>query len=360
MKNIKIICLLLLSSLSFCDDKIMITQFCEHYHRRSYFILRLEKIVNFVQKNAKKKLDYCFNRKQFSDPVVLSCIEKIEKTSSLRPFFRLWTEVKRYKYTENASFAQDFTKLLFVIQHALYSQYTRHKEQIPLDIDFTLKGISYTEATTIRNYYSHRLRHIFLLLKKIPCSKESFFEADQPECDCTFITHHTFTQKEIKKCIESMEKHQTVTPLIELSKEFSCCTLIQNDEFLREFVALTFIVLRNIFLNNMHTSATPIQKTYASHLVYIYQNLDQLPLEEILEAIDLLHKELPPLLEKYEFNSNMKWKPWLKKYWWFPSTLFTVMAIRIYWIFKYFGDKDKPVPANPLLDKDKPAQEGKK
>jgi len=161
----KIIMMLLLTTAStFCDD-IMITQFCEQYHRRSYLVLRLEKIVNFVRKSAKSRPNYCFNRKLFKNQRVLSCVDEIEKNNSLHPFFKLWAEVKRYKYAEDDIFAHDFTKLLFTIQHTIYTQYITKKIRIPSDIDFTLEGISYTEATTIRKYYSHRLRHIFMILK---------------------------------------------------------------------------------------------------------------------------------------------------------------------------------------------------
>ncbi len=339
--------LLVVSNSSFCDEKIIITQFCERYHQRSYFILRIEKIIESIRKNPQKKYSFSFNQEQFNNPIVISCIAEIQKNNSLRPFYNLWEQINHYKYLEEKSFAHDFTKLLFAIQHTIYA-HTIKTKGAPLDIKFSLDGKNYTEATTLRNYYFKRLHCVFLLLKKIPCSKQSFFDAESIGCDCTFITHHTFLHKDIKKCIEQMERQQSIKPLIVLSKDFYCCKLIQDDIFLREFIALTFIVLRNIFNNNIYASLTPVQKKYTSHIAHIYQNLDKLPLEEILEAIDLLHKELPALLEKYQFNSKMKWRTWLKKYWWVPPIVFTVMGIRVYWIFK---NPDKPPTANPLLEK---------
>ena len=338
--------LLVLSNSSFCDEKIIITQFCEGYHQRSYFILRVEKIIESIRKHPQKKYSFSFNQKQFNNPTVLSCMIEIQKKRSLQPFYLLWREINHYKYLEEKSFAHDFTKLLFSIQHTIYS-HTIKTKSVPLDIKFSLDGKNYTEATTLRNYYFKRLHCVFLLLKKIPCSKQSFFDAESIGCDCTFITHHTFLHKDIKKCIELMERQQSIKPLVVLSKDFYCCKLIQDDIFLREFIALTFIVLRNIFNNNTPIPLTSMQKKHTSHIAYIYQNLDKLPLEEILEAIDLLHKELPALLEKYQFNSKMKWRMWLKKYWWVPPTLLTVFGVRILWIFK----KLDKLPANPLLPK---------
>ncbi len=346
-KIISLFFLLVLSNTSFCDKKIIITQFCEHYHQRSYFILRLEKIIESIKKNNKKKYTYSFNQEQFSSPSILPCLQKIQKRNSLQPFYNLWEEVKHYKYLEEKPFAHDFTKLLFSIQHTIYSHNIKTKGIPSFDIKFSLEGRSYTEATTVRNYYFKRLRCAFLLLKNVPCSKQSLFDAESTGCDCTFITHHTFLNKDIKKCIKQMERQQSVKPLIALSKDFYSCKLIQDIVFLREFITLTFIVLRNIFINNIHAPFTSVQKKHTNHIAHIYQNLDKLPLEEILEAIDLLHKELPALLEKYQFNSKMKWRTWLKKYWWVPPTLLTVFGIRILWIFK---NPDKP-PANPLIQK---------
>jgi hypothetical protein len=43
----------------------------------------------------------------------------------------------------------------------------------------------------------------------------------------------------------------------------------------------------------------------------------------------MLMTELPPFLEKYELNSSITWRNWLKKYWWVPPVFGGWFALRI-------------------------------
>ncbi|HLE76639.1 MAG TPA: hypothetical protein VI521_02570 [Candidatus Babeliales bacterium] len=352
MKKYIIRFLLLYSYGAIGQNSLTITQFCEQFHQRSYFILRLEQIIHSIQRHHIAPFPFQFNHEKFNNATILRCIQKIETTQSLQPFYTMWKDVKRYKYLEDQSFALDITKLLFSIQHTLYTQTKQNKEPISFDIDLYLKDSNYTEATTIRQYHVERLSDIFSLLKTIKCSQKSLFEEEHKDCDCTFITHHDFSNKSIRDCIAHIETQKSLDPLFELYEEFTHFKLIQDELFLREFTSLTFIVARNIFINNLKTPPTPLQKRRKSHIAHIYENLDKIPIEEILEAIDLLNKELPEILEKFEFNSDLSWKAWLKKYWWLPPTVGVIMALRIRWIFAHPAPstgRTDALPVNPLL-----------
>ncbi len=307
-------------------DHVTITQFCEQYHQRSYFILRLEEIITSIKKRDTKPFTFKFNSAQFNSARIIQCIKDIEATNALDPFYALWNETRRYKYLDDQAYALEVTKLLFTIQHTIYTQSKPTRDAPSFDLEFHLSCSSYTEATTIRKYYSRRLFETFELLKKIRCSKRSLFEVEHDGCDCSFITHHTFENKAINDCIKAMEKAKSLKPFLRLYKEFVTYKLIQDELFLKEFTALAFIISQNIFINNIQDPPTSTQKRHRDQVAHINQNLDKIPIEEILEAIDLLNKELPPLLEKYEFTSNMTWKEWLKKYWWLPPTVVFILA----------------------------------
>jgi len=337
--------LITLCSVSYAQeiDNVTITQFCERYHQRSYFILRLEQIIELIKKFDKKPFIFKFNRTQFSNSLILQCIDEIEQTSSLQPFYKLWKDTRRFKYLENESFALSVTKLLFTIQHAIYTN-TRHAQSNPLfDIELHLSCSSYTEATTIRKYHSKRLTDIYAFLQKVKCSQRSLFEKDHEGCDCSFITHYEFSNPAILDCIKKMEEQKNIKPLLALYKEFTTYKLIQNEPFVREFTTLTFIVTRNIFIHNIQNPPTTLQSRTRNQVTHIYENLDKLPIEEILEAIDLINNELPEMLEQYEFNSDMTWKEWLKKYWWVPPVVGAILTLRIREILypiKTGGDDD--------------------
>ena len=65
----------------------------------------------------------------------------------------------------------------------------------------------------------------------------------------------------------------------------------------------------------------------------VYEKLETIPHDQIIEAIELLTAELPPFLEQYEFNTNIPWKQWLTKYWWVPPLGVAIFGIRIAMIF---------------------------
>lgn len=325
-------------------DHVTITQFCEKYHQRSYFIMRLEQIIELIKKFESKPFTFQFNRTQYTNPLILQCIDEIEKNNSIQPFFKLWKDTRRFKYLEDESFALSVTKLLFTIQHAIYTQKKGSEMRDGFDIELHLGCSSYTEATTFRKYHSKRLAETYAFLKNIRCTEQSLFEEKHEGCDCTFITHYAFTSSAIVDCIKKMEEEKTLRPLLQLHKEFTSYKLIQNELFVREFTTLTFIVARNIFINNIQMMPTAQQKRAKSQVTHIYENLDNLPIEEILDAIDLLNDELPEILEQYEFNSDMTWKEWLKKYWWVPPTVLLTVGMRIREIFyptKKINDDDE-------------------
>ncbi len=330
-----------------CSKEIVVSEICEKFHQRSYCILRLSKAMELIHKNNKKK--YCpkICNKKFSNTRVIACIKSMRDQNTIQPFFNLWNDIKRYKYLDDSTLTYDFTKMFFILQHNIVSEAQSKKNGSLFDIKISLEGRSFTETTTVRNYYAHRLSEALQFLKKVNCSQWSLFELGGEGCNCEFITDHTFQNEDIKDCVKKMETKKSVLPLITLGSDFTNCKLIQDEIFLKEFVLITFLALRNIFENNIALSKKSEYKATSELILYTYHNLEKLPLEEILEAIDLLHKELPSLLEKYEFNSKMKWRQWFKKYWWTPVTIGAVMGLRILWIFK----KDSPPPGNSLLSK---------
>lgn len=344
MKKVLFLSLLFFNLIS---KDIVVSQICEEFHQRSYCILRLTKPINQIRITHDKKACHEINISKFSNNHILECIRKMYSQNSIEPFFQLWQELKNYKYLDDETITQEFTKMVFVLQHNLVAEHSHNTKGASFDMKLTLDGRSFTEATTVRSYYRHRLQSAIQFLKKVRCSSFAFFEQNDEECDCTFVTHHTFSNRSINACVEQMEKNQSVAPLMLLARDFANFKLIQDEIFLREFVQVVFLSLRNLYIHNAPLKY-PSYRSTASIIANTYQNLDQLPLEEILEAIDLLQKELPSLFEKYEFNSKLGWKAWLKKYWWTIPTVATVMGVRIYWLFK----NDTEVPSNPLLPRD--------
>ena len=78
----------------------------------------------------------------------------------------------------------------------------------------------------------------------------------------------------------------------------------------------------------------------------------------------MLVTELPPFLEKYEFNSKMSWKAWAKKYWWVPPVFGVWFSLKILLHLQrpqyYFSNYSMPKPSMnipPIITDDPVLQE---
>lgn len=70
------------------------------------------------------------------------------------------------------------------------------------------------------------------------------------------------------------------------------------------------------------------QKTVLEYIVTLYQIIDRLPLNEILDAIDVLARELPLLIQHAELSAVVTWKQWFKKYWWIPPFMIAALGFK--------------------------------
>jgi hypothetical protein len=55
-----------------------------------------------------------------------------------------------------------------------------------------------------------------------------------------------------------------------------------------------------------------------------------MPLEDVLDLLDILVDQLPEFLEKTELTSNLEWKEWINKYWLIAPISTIVLALKIY------------------------------
>lgn len=322
------------------EKTIIICKFCEMVHERSYFLRRLKKIIDIFQhldKSPRVNTDFNnFSPELFSHPRIKRLIISLENTSSLGAFFNLWDELCDYKYINDELLIKEFTRFTLLITKKICPEcYT--KSTNPLDISFTLSSGSYTEAVTIRDYYSTRLKKPLELLSHIKCNKDSLFESvsRDHECNCVFESHIRFKHGDINRCIDLMSSKNSVSPLLQLGKEFSKYRLIQDEKFNREFLLLVFGVYKNLITYNALHKNLSINKSTLTLISYIYENLEHLPLEQILDATDLLSEELPHLLDNYEIKEESNWKAWFKKNWWVPPILLTTLGVKVLLIFKY-------------------------
>lgn len=135
--------------------------------------------------------------------------------------------------------------------------------------------------------------------------------------DCIQFDSTPFFHQTIKTCIKKMERTQSLNPIIFLLHNINNHH-IDDTRFMYELFMLIFTVHKQILLYECQECNYSFKKTTLETILEVSEKINQLPIAGLLNAIDMLITELPPVLEKYEIYSNMTWRDWFKKYWWVP------------------------------------------
>ena len=146
--------------------------------------------------------------------------------------------------------------------------------------------------------------------------------------NCITIDSARFFHQEIRNCIDAMKRTQSLKPVVSLLEK-NKRNYYHDHTFIRELFLLMFTIHKQILFEEIKTTHITVNKKTIDTLMHAGERINQLPLAEILDAIDILVNELPLFLEKYEFNSKMPWKSWLRKYWWVPPVIGGWLILRI-------------------------------
>ena len=173
-------------------------------------------------------------------------------------------------------------------------------------------------------------------------SESLYFLSHLSECDycyipcnmiqkehCIQIDKAFFFHKKIRSCLHKVMQTKSIIPIITLFQHARHPWCLRDQALMHEVFLLIFIIHKQILLQECKESDHSLKKSTLDTLVEVSDKINQLPITEVLSAIDMLITELPPFLEKYELNSSITWRNWLKKYWWVPPIFGGWFALRI-------------------------------
>ncbi len=156
----------------------------------------------------------------------------------------------------------------------------------------------------------------------IPCDISQ--QDDHIQLGTAIFSHHT-----IYACIKKAIITESLKPIIALLRYTQYNVDTESDHFLKELLILIFTVHKQILFNECVQHHYPIKKSTLETIIAINNIINQLPIAEVLSAIEMLVMELPPFIEKYELDSKITWKNWLKKYWWVPPVFGAWFGLKI-------------------------------
>lgn len=146
------------------------------------------------------------------------------------------------------------------------------------------------------------------------------------EMKVTFFTHHI-----IMRCYQDIKLAGSLDPLLNLWKHKNIIYLLENNTcFQKEFLVLTYQTVSSFLLSTVRVDESDRSRDIMSKLTNFYYALEELPLEEILNAIETLAEEVPYLCEKYELYTEITWEDWFRKYWWAPPLIFGTIFLRLW------------------------------
>jgi hypothetical protein len=178
----------------------------------------------------------------------------------------------------------------------------------------------YIKCLTASTYFLSRLHKQNYRYK--PCN--IIVHKDYIQIDATLFFHH-----KMRTCLHEVLRIHSLQPILLLLQEIKSYHYLQDSLLIHEFFLLIFTVHKQILFHECEESPHSLKKSTFETILEISEKINRLPIAEILNAIDMLINELPPFLEKYEFNSKISWKDWLKKYWWVPPIFGGWFALKI-------------------------------
>jgi len=197
----------------------------------------------------------------------------------------------------------------------------------------------------VKNLYENA-QTITIIMHRINCN--IITEDDSIQIDSVTFFHPT-----TKSCLQKMLQTGSLKPLLLLFQEVKNYHLLQDKLFFHEFFLLIFIVYKQILFHECEHNSHTLKKTTLETIIIVSNTISQLPIAEVLNAIDMLIVELPPFLEKYEFHSSIGWRAWLKKYWWVPPVFGIWFGLKILLRLQrpfFYYSPYMPRPQIPLIE----------
>lgn len=366
MKKIYTIITYLLLTL-YCPSTLIIANSTQNYTvsiapfsykvlKRFYLIERLRKTMNVIAE-IKEQIDQCaFLAGHNSIPAKNHSITLLNNTTrTLRPLFMLWEDFSNYKKLNDELFVEEFTREVFVVvKFKLLNDLHKSKLQTKafcsnfdfvdhvsintrIDIIAAIGNFLKDETITLHHLHDeiqsiiarqkkrfndipknieseHILQRLYLIERLrnqttfLQCFKQLnlniFKKTDfknkkfkKREFDDQIIFHDHRIQTTIKKMIQT----NSLDPLILLLENFYEFVHIDNAEFIRETLITLFITQKNILMN--HLPETKDAGTVIIQIVHLYNLINSLPIEEILNAIDTLTDALEDVAHEIEAQS---------------------------------------------------------
>jgi hypothetical protein len=311
-----------------------INSFTREVYYRYYLIKRCEEPVEILSNNRQVWRNINFD---LISPEKLENVEiknkalELQKSHRVEEFTQLWQQINTHRNLSDESFHKDFIKLLFMLYNSLEKQpspqaitRTNSVEKMLSIIDKSIetirpqkknkfhnkhKFIDYKQVTTddiALNYYlMHRLSKSIELLATI---KDPFPESAQQNSasanSCDTAGH--FSHDRINTCFNQILAKKNLEPILQMWADFTQFRHAGDTHFLKEMLMMLFSVYKDLLFTKLSDESEQVITSEMSTILDLYEHVNELPLNEILQAIDITTDKLI-LLQNMEKKGKAAW-----------------------------------------------------
>lgn len=260
------------------EQEIVISEKTNTILYRYYLCKRIKFIIKYLKKKNKSYKKEILNniekhKELFFHPILKKTIKNMQDKNSLAPYFDLWKNIKSYQHLEKNRAIQEFISLTYLCCQSLH---IAKKNRVKFLKNINVKSNNKTSGNiSFRFYIIKRLKRLQKLIENLSL---------KPIQETISMSH--FNNQKIKNAIKKINDTNTIQPLNTLYNEIKSYALIDNPQFLIEFLQLNFILLKHFYEHNKNTSQQ--------------NHLGELSINDLLNALDVEYNRVKQLNIKQE------------------------------------------------------------
>lgn len=312
----------------------LINRFTRDVYYRYYLIKRCQEPIYILATNAELWKHINFDNlpiDQIENIEIKNKILALQSSHTIEPFMELWHHMTTHRHLYDASFQKDFIKLLFMLYKSLEKPLHKSAESAPIPPPQSLERmlsiidnnidticaakptghrfIDYKQVTTddiALNYYLvQRLEKAMYVLSKNQDLFASSSEKTGSETAACGVNIN-FSHERINYCLSQMILQKNIEPLFHMWQEFIRFRHAGDTHFLKEMLMMLFTVYKDLLLVKLNQESEQVITTEMGTILDLYEHIDELPLDEILHAIDMTTDKLM-LLQNMDKKGKQTW-----------------------------------------------------
>lgn len=340
------------------NEKIINSLTREIYYRY-YLIKRCQQPIRILINHQElwKRIHFeKLSADQVDNAEIKQAIHQLQTSHDVASFIQLWHEMNTHRNVRDPVFHKDFVKLLFMLFASLetssrikeieisdVNNFNTSIEKMLMFIDKNIdklylphnrpkqqyhKFADQKQVTTDEialNYYL--IQRLDKAIETLSAAQFQPFELAQKNGTAVdYSIENSFSHERVSDCFSQMLIQKNLTPLLHMWEEFIHFRHAGDSLFFKEMLMMLFTVYKELLFAKLQQESETIITTEMNTILDLYEHIDELPLDEILKAIDLTTDKLV-LLQNIEKKKTDNWR--LQR---FPIIFHTLLALPLAYI----------------------------